>query len=355
MKLCIVTYQYSPTGKGGIANISKHLYDGLKKHHNVTLICNKDHSEGIRIFDDYKKIKGATYRNALRILRYRSSYDWVIATEEIAAFAAYFLAKGTKSKLAIVGHGTAITQMRDKPYTKMLFNQVLRRTNLFIANSAFTLRRLREVCNRPPKHEIIINPGVDTKMFNTKLEKKDDDFIVFTSGALVKGRRQELFFEVMPELIKHIPNLVYVLAGDGKKREEMEKRVKELKLENNVIFLGHISHDIQDYYEACDVYLALDDNDPIVGPESFGINIVEAMASGKPTIIIDNGGGNKEVVIDGKTGYICKDIDEVKDKVKYLYNNPSVMKEMGKNAKRESKRYDWKNILKQYEEALNGN
>jgi phosphatidylinositol alpha-1,6-mannosyltransferase len=351
MRIALVTYQYPLTGKGGIANISYNLYCGLKKAgHDVVLICNKDHLEGNRIFDDYKKIKGATYKNALKILRYRSDYDWIIATEEISAFPAYFLAKGTRCKLAILGHGTAMTQMRQQPYVKMLFNQVLARTDLFIANSKFTLSRLKEGFVQP-KNAVVIHPGVDTKKFESK-RIKTKKHMIFTSGALVPGRKQELFFEVMPKLIKKYPDLTYVLAGEGRKREEMEQRVKELGIEKNVQFLGHISKGINNYYNECELYVCIDEDHPTLGPESFGISLVEASAAGKPCLIIDNTGGNKEVVYDKLTGYVCKDINELGSKVDFLLSNKKVRDCMGGLAQVRAKTFDWKEIIKQYETVL---
>lgn len=69
--------------------------------------------------------------------------------------------------------------------------------------------------------------------------------------------------------------------------------------------------------------------------EGISNSIMEYMALGKPVIATD-GGGTKELVINGKTGFLVqpKSIDEMADRIDYLLNNQEIAKEMGAEGKK---------------------
>lgn len=83
--------------------------------------------------------------------------------------------------------------------------------------------------------------------------------------------------------------------------------------------------------------------------EGFGIEIVEAMAHGRATIASD-GAGASECISDNVTGYVFKkrDVDELAEKIKMLYDNKDTLHVMGQKARTESLKYDWSLIRQQY-------
>lgn len=347
MEIAIVTYQYPPTGKGGIASIAYNLYHGLKKKHNVELICNKDHKEGNKIFYDFKKMKGATFKNVLFMLFIEKiKLDWVIAIEEACSYPVYILVKKSGAKLAMLSHGTSLMRKPHQPIKRRLFNFILKRTDLFIANSESTMRLLDNKIFSKPKNKCIINPGIDFKKFNQKKSMKKKlglsrKRIIFSAAGLVPVRKQEELFEIMPDLIKKFPNLVYVIAGDGPKRQLMEEIVAYKDLQDHVIFLGNISKNLEQYYQMADVYVML-------GQDTFGISFLEASASEKPVLTI----GKKETILNKKTGYTCRDLNDLYKKISYLLENPKKAKMMGKAGKKFARQFDWKNIVEKYEEEM---
>ncbi|MBW1764891.1 MAG: glycosyltransferase, partial [Deltaproteobacteria bacterium] len=130
-------------------------------------------------------------------------------------------------------------------------------------------------------------------------------------------------------------------------------------------------------YKAADFYISMVDN----FQETFGINIIEAMASGLP-IIASDFSGYRELVKDGKTGFliptlwaeelpefimgnigildpsvtrlyfsqtIAIDLPMLEKKMMALYQNEDLRNQMGRAGAEASHTYRWKNIIRSYE------
>ena len=86
---------------------------------------------------------------------------------------------------------------------------------------------------------------------------------------------------------------------------------------------------------------------------------LQAMSCGLPVICTSNSGGD-EIIHDGKDGYILpiRNLKELKQKIKFLYDNQSICKEMVKTAQIKVKKYfSWesygKNVISVYQNLLN--
>lgn len=109
--------------------------------------------------------------------------------------------------------------------------------------------------------------------------------------------------------------------------------------------LGNIE-DIDEFYNLSSVYCQ-----PSV-TEGFGIPVIEAMAHGRP-VIVTEGVGAKDLVIDGKNGFIVpiRNPDAIAEKIRYFYDNPDEIKRFGKNARETAKEYTWEKIRDKYKEV----
>lgn len=86
-----------------------------------------------------------------------------------------------------------------------------------------------------------------------------------------------------------------VLAGDGPLLEQTKEQVKELGLEDKVIFAG-FRKDIKNLYKGSDIYINSSEH------EALSFLIIEAMAAGLPVIVTDMGGNRDIVPPDAKHG-----------------------------------------------------
>jgi glycosyltransferase involved in cell wall biosynthesis len=101
------------------------------------------------------------------------------------------------------------------------------------------------------------------------------------------------------------------------------------------------------YYQDADIFVL-----PSL-VDSFAMVVIEAMACGTPVIISENTGA-KEIVRDGIDGFVVpvRDIDKLKEKILYFYENRDKVEEMGKNARAQVKQYTWERYRERIREAV---
>lgn len=157
--------------------------------------------------------------------------------------------------------------------------------------------------------------------------------------------------------VKHVPDVVksfayirkempakLLLVGDGPEMNTVIQLVKQLGLENDVLFLGK-QNNLSELYAICDLKLLLSEK------ESFGLVLIEAMACGVPCIGTDIG-GIPEVIDHNKNGYIVPlhDIEHVACYALKLLKNEELLNEFRQNAIMTVKnRFHSSMIVDQYE------
>lgn len=113
-----------------------------------------------------------------------------------------------------------------------------------------------------------------------------DDFIE-AAGLVANTHPETRFLIVGGSLFGLEPNY----------KAELLDRQKRLGLEGRFFFAGH-RQDVEHCLAAMDIVVQ-----PSVDPEPFGLSIIEAMAMGRP-VIATNQGGPREIVQDGREGYL---------------------------------------------------
>lgn len=134
--------------------------------------------------------------------------------------------------------------------------------------------------------------------------------------AIIKLKRQQIYIEGC-------------IAGGSFQagyRESLENIIQKNQIEN-IIFTGQLTRDClarcMRLHHVC-VF-------PSIHPEAFGIVGAEAMASG--LVLVSSGvGGAKELVIEGKTGYLFEpgNANDLAERLRWLCNNPKEMRSVSK-------------------------
>lgn len=150
----------------------------------------------------------------------------------------------------------------------------------------------------------------------------------------------DLLIKAIPLIKEAIPNVKLFLAGAGPLEKQLKKLVADLKLEENIKFVGFVTGDVKyTYLESADICVL-----PSVY-EHFGISILEAMSFGIP-VVASNVGGIPYLVENMQTGLLFepKNVQDLSDKVKFLLLDEKLRKTMGLKAKEKSKEYTWDKI-----------
>lgn len=195
---------------------------------------------------------------------------------------------------------------------------------------------------RGPK--IVIPNGVDLREFNPeipKIERFNDDKINILFVGRIEERKGLIYLlKSYKTLIKKFPNLRLIVVGDGDLKKDCQKWARSNKLKN-VYFEGErTGSELPPYYATCDIFVS-----PAVFGESFGIVLLEAMASGKPVVAFANK-GYKEFLKNKRGGFLAKPRDwrDLAKKIEILIQNESLRKKMGERAKLEAQNYSWEKI-----------
>lgn len=128
--------------------------------------------------------------------------------------------------------------------------------------------------------------------------------VLLTVSRLAKSegyKGHEQIINCLPELMGQFNELVYVIAGDGDLRGELEELVRRKGLEDFVIFTGPVERKaLPTLYRAADVFVM-----PSRG-EGFGIVYLEALACGIP-VIAGNSDGARDPLHDGEFGTLISE------------------------------------------------
>jgi len=175
------------------------------------------------------------------------------------------------------------------------------------------------------------------KELNISSEKK----IVLYAGLLVPRKGIGKIIRIADKLRKE--NVIFLLAGDGPRRKEYEERVKELKLEKKVVFLGWRT-DMYKLYQASDVLLL-----PAEGEGLPGV-VMEAMSYGVPCVA-SNIPCIPDLIENGKSGFLCNkdNIDDFANQIRALGKNQAMRDKLGREALQKIKEFEWKRVIPLYE------
>lgn len=153
-------------------------------------------------------------------------------------------------------------------------------------------------------------------------------FRIVHSGRLVKWKRVDLLIDAVKLLIKEFPDLELVIIGAGPEENHLKLMVKKYDIDEQVKFLGSIYSPeiLANIYYHSSVYV-------LAGMGGLSIN--EAMCFEKPIIVSRCDGTEKMLVRDGLNGYYFEEgnADDLADKIRTLFKNPYLIKEMGAKSK----------------------
>ena len=157
-----------------------------------------------------------------------------------------------------------------------------------------------------------------------------------------KVKRVEDVIKVFAKVQKEIPCKL-LLIGDGPERRNLEVMCRELRLCEDIRFLGK-QDAVEELLDISDLFLIPSEN------ESFGLAALEAMACEVP-VISSNAGGLPEVNIHGVTGYLSNvgDVDDMAKNALAILKDETLHNQLKKGAYETALKFHINSILPQYE------
>ena len=246
-----------------------------------------------------------------------------------------YLAKqmvGEDLKIVTTLHGTDITVLGSDPSLSEMIRFGIEKSDRVTAVSNALVQQTNDLLE-PNKDIQTVYNFIDERVYH----KKDVDYLREEYG--IKREEKVLIHISNFRKVKRVPDVVrafhlvqkeipakLLLVGDGPEMTVVCKLVKDLGLDDTVLFLGK-QENVEELYSISDLKLLLSQK------ESFGLVILEAMACGVPSIGT-NIGGLPEVISHGETGFLCEmgDIKDVAAKAVELLSNEKLHHTMSERA-----------------------
>ncbi len=232
-----------------------------------------------------------------RVIR-RENIQLIHANSAAAGHAVYPVSQKYQLPWVMTAHGVFHRGPKDR---------AMEHAARVICVSDFTRRELRTRTDVPENKFIVIHNGIDVREFSPKGSRDflrqiwnfaKNDFVVAVVARIFNthGKGHDALLEAMT--LDKDSSWKLLIIGKGKAEYVLKCKVKQLKLEDRVVFAGHRT-DVANVLEAADV-VALPSEF-----ENFPLAMLEAMAMGKPVVAYDIGGVS-EAIEDGCTGFLAR-------------------------------------------------
>ncbi|MCS3703591.1 glycosyltransferase family 4 protein [Salinibacter ruber] len=308
-------------GRGGIAQFNRDLLRALCVHPDVERVTAMPRvmpdapGEYPRALDYRTEAVGGkgAYLEAMARHVWRGAYDGVICGHIHLLPIAWLAARRAGVPLLLIVHGI---EARD-PSDKWLANQLVPGVDALVSVSEHTKQQVVRWAEVDPEKGYVVPNCIDRSRFGpgeVPAYLKDryrlhDRTVMLTLGRLPvqeKRKGHDEVLEALPDLAAEVPDLTYLVCGDGADRARLEAKAERLGVADRTIFAGYIPEEEKaDHYRAADVFAMPGRT------EGFGIVYLEAMACGVP-VVASSADASREAVRNGKLGTVV-DPDELED------------------------------------------
>jgi len=363
MKILMVSETYYPL-VGGIADHISHLSEELRKMgHTVKIVTAKFGRGKIKDEDVLRIGRGIPiranksfarltlgWRLSDKIKRFLLSYrpDIVHIHGSLAPMLPVLAIRHSKAINVITFHaghrksiGYSIFRPLLMPYFRKLHGLIAVSKTAELAMNKYFKGDYR-----------IIPNGIDTHGFSPAVKPlpqyADNRKKILYMNRLEPKKGLPHLLQALKYIKREIKDVLLIVAGPGPFAHYYKNLVDDATA-SNVIFVGKVPGRPVSlratYYRTCDLLCA-----PSIGHESFGIVLLEAMASEKPVVASDID-GYRHVLEHGVEGLFCrcKDDKTLAEAILTILKDKDLAQRMGKAGRRKALLYSWQKIAKQVE------
>lgn len=367
-KKLLVTYFFPPS-IGGVENYYLNLLSYFEPS-EISVLCQ--HQAGDKEFDltrPYHIYRTEFFGGRLppRWLKLQPEIKEIMATEKAGSLAfGHFHPLGIigsrlKVPYYVFGHGTDIRKIKDNFWQKFIFKRVYRDCQGIITNSNYLAQEIEKLMGNREKVKVVY-PGVNWQQLNQPVADFEsqrnalgigaDDLVILSMGRLVKEKNYDAIIKIMPALLNLLPNVKYVIVGDGPELENLKALADQASLGNKVIFTGMVKNNDSAkafYYQLAHVYVGVS-----AIAEGLGVSYLEAQACRTP-VVASKHGGSAEAVLDGQAGILVdpKDQEEIAKALFRILSDKELWEKMATAGQERMKQeFDWKTQAEKVKEIL---
>ncbi len=239
-----------------------------------------------------------------------------------------------RTKLPWIGfvHGWTHENMRVRAYAVLENILLLKATKVVAVSESLRSRLIAPLRKRAivipnalaPGELVVTRPRDEIRK---ELNIEDDCLAVGIIGRLSPEKGHEMYFNAMANVLTHGKKVHALVVGQGQEYGHLQQLVKNLGIEKNCSFVGHVQ-DTANYYNALDIQVMPSTT------EGMPNAALEGMYMGLP-LIATRVGGIPEVVIDEETGILIpsQSVGALTQALLRLCNDPETRQQMGKKGK----------------------
>ena len=247
-------------------------------------------------------------------------------------------------------------------YQKLVERNVFQHARYMIVQTRFNKEFVIQSFKIAPDKVHILPNAIDTKVYDPdkirtkEIRKKlrlEDRKVIFFSGRLTAQKGVLYLLRAIQSVIKKVPNVVLLMAGDGPQEQLLRRETGALGLKSHVVFLGEIKHEeMPELYSIADVFVL-----PSLS-ESFPNAMLEAMAMRNP-MVITRVGVAPEILENYRTAILVEPADPagLASAIIELLTDKPLAEKLGSRARDLVRtKFTWERVvdqtLKLYEAAL---
>lgn len=191
------------------------------------------------------------------------------------------------------------------------------------------------------------------QIYNTCLDSNDNSIynsnskIIMSAGNMFRVKGFDIAVDVGKKIFLKHPDWKWYIYGDGIESQNINKKINEFNLQNN-IFIKKRTSCIDKAYKESSIFVLTS------RMESFALVLLEAKMNNIPTVSFDISSGPNEIIEDNINGFLIKDfnIDEMAQKICTLIENEELRMMFSRNSKNNIFKFRLENIMLEWQKII---
>ncbi len=361
--MILISTQCFPPASGGIETLMYSLSNALAMSGERVQVFADKYSSADSQLDSQQAYPVYRYGGLKAWRRRKKARELFLYSQEHRESQLFLITDSWKSlehvdtryfnKVLCLAHGTEFPEQATASKTARI-KRSLEKANYIIANSDYTAKRLSDHVADQQKIRVIY-PGITIGEEEPATDLKISEQctlrapVLITLARLERRKGQLSIICILSRLIEKYPDLLYVIAGEGSLRGELETAVQHLGLNKHVIFTGKLDGAYKSAWLRHSTLFVMPGSTVGQDVEGFGMAYIDAACFGIPSIAC-NVGGAPEAVLHRQTGLVIEpeNADTLTQAIFELLDNRLYCKQLGENARERAKEFLWQNKCIEY-------